>query len=391
MLRSFLTFCLIVIFLFESLSYANTVSPTPPICKNMQHRQRQAWKQYSVPKDTTKDFISYLDTLVQKGVLKEPQLERLLESLTEPKIKNPLSLTEAASSSEGTLHYYGIEKFLQHPHFDRQKVSEWILIKLKRKKVETVERKKAFIKTLNLYQKISMVMIEKGHYFYTYAQKEIKEVIERPFAFQTTEVTQLQYAMVMGVNPSGFVEGAKTQFVEGQGHKVRVQPDHPVDTVGWKDGVAFANRINELVMEDSPLIPYLLPEHKKGMVYRLPTEAEWEYVARLLGNQKEVFSFGGDWAKITEYAWMGENANKRTHAVAQLKPVVVNGKPIFDLHGNVAEWVLSHKDGKSDWVQKGGSWSDLAWTCQTANSSPDHGGGYRSDVTGIRLVAELNP
>lgn len=76
-----------------------------------------------------------------------------------------------------------------------------------------------------------------------------------------------------------------------------------------------------------------------GRIYRLPTEAEWERACR--AGTTTIYSFGNDVAKLGEYAWYLDNANGRPHPVAQKRP---NTWGIYDMHGNVAEWVLDQYD-----------------------------------------------
>ena len=115
---------------------------------------------------------------------------------------------------------------------------------------------------------------------------------------------------------------------------------------------------------------------KTGQVYRLPTEAEWEYACR--AGSKTAYFFGDDPEKLEEYAWYVENAEKPM-PIGKKKP---NPWGLFDIHGNVAEWCLDHyepefykqfagdkatlepfnapTDKEYSYVVRGGSWDDDA-------------------------------
>lgn len=98
--------------------------------------------------------------------------------------------------------------------------------------------------------------------------------------------------------------------------------DRPVEQVSWRDAVHFCRTLSGLP-----------EEQRSGRVYRLPTEAEWEYACRAGSTTR--FSFGDDESELEEYAWFSRNSGDQTHPVGQKKP---NAWGLFDMHGNVSEW-----------------------------------------------------
>ena len=93
--------------------------------------------------------------------------------------------------------------------------------------------------------------------------------------------------------------------------------DGPVTCVTWNDVKAFTAWLSK----------------KEGRTYRLPTEAEWEYVAR--AGTSEPWPFSGGEGGLTGYGWIRTNAEGRPHPVGRLLP---NAWGLYDTLGNVWEW-----------------------------------------------------
>jgi formylglycine-generating enzyme required for sulfatase activity len=144
-------------------------------------------------------------------------------------------------------------------------------------------------------------------------EEQHEVTISKDYYLGMTEITQGQYEEVMGTNPSQDIRNRDSSM-------------HPVDNVSWDDAIEFCKKLSEF--------PW---EKKAGRVYRLPTEAEWEYACR--AGSRTRFSCGDSLRSIYEHAWYGDNSGSQTNLVGQKKP---NPWGLYDMHGNVSEWC-------SDW------------------------------------------
>ncbi|MCW5200380.1 SUMF1/EgtB/PvdO family nonheme iron enzyme [Desulfobulbus sp. F4] len=209
--------------------------------------------------------------------------------------------------------------------------------------------------------KMGSAVGEKGRFIW---EGPMHEVCLNGFWIGKYEVTQEQWQKIMGDNPSGFSRGGQ----------------YPVENVSWEDTQEFLNRLNE----------------RSAKVYRLPTEAEWEYTCRAGGTAKYC---GGDNPDVL--AWHEENSGKKTHPAGRKLP---NAFSVHDMSGNVWEWCGDKFDkdyyaaggvrnnprgpsGEGERVVRGGSAGSRVHNCRAAfryKNWPD----YQENLIGFRVVMQ---
>ena len=144
----------------------------------------------------------------------------------------------------------------------------------------------------------------------------------KSFALGKTEVTQGQWKAVMGSNPSNFKDCGD---------------DCPVEQVSWNDAQDYVKKLSA----------------RTGKQYRLPSEAEWEYAAR--GGTNTKWSHGDNEAELVNFGWYKANSGSKTQRVAQKR---ANAFGLFDMHGNVWEWVEDcYHDNYNGAPSDGSAWT----------------------------------
>lgn len=200
-------------------------------------------------------------------------------------------------------------------------------------------------------------------------ERPVHEVkITEPFYMGIHEVTQVQWGILMDRDPSYF-RGA---------HR-------PVDSVSWHRARIFIDRLNKREETD---------------LYRLPTEAEWEYAVR--GGSDTRFHFGEARDSLSAHAWYGFNSERRTHRVGRKRR---NPFGLYDTYGNVWEWVrdaygprfyersarvdpMNHGSPFGARVIRGGGWFAVVSDLRSANRGWARPGA-RDPQLGFRIVREI--
>jgi formylglycine-generating enzyme required for sulfatase activity len=211
-----------------------------------------------------------------------------------------------------------------------------------------------------------------------------KVTLEQAYYMGVYPVTQEEYKKVMLTNPSYFSPtGEGKAWVMGMSTS-----NFPVEQVSWVDAKAFCAKLSDLAAEKTA-----------GRLYRVPSEAEWEYACRAGSTKK--YHYGDTEDDLKAVGWYEANSGSRPHNVGRKKP---NAWGLHDMHGNVAQWCNDwyFKDYYSEGfntnpkgpisgasrVVRGGNWLHVAGNCRAAirgSKAP----AFRYNNIGFRVVCDV--
>jgi formylglycine-generating enzyme required for sulfatase activity len=208
--------------------------------------------------------------------------------------------------------------------------------------------------------------------------------LSQAFYLAVHPVTQQQYEKLTSRNPARFTA------------KMGGGPEHPVENVSWEEAVEFCRRLGQLPAE-----------REAQHVYRLPTEAEWEYACR--AGTATPFCFGAALASAQAnfdggYPFGGADRGRSLQQTTRVGAYPPSNFGLHDMHGNVWEWcadwlasdAYSHAARRNPQgpaqgqfrVIRGGSWRSHAATCRAAYRN-GLGPKSRDSCTGFRVVLEV--
>lgn len=339
----------------------------------IEENRQKRWNNYQVDMNSSYDKVLNFQ---QRDITSELKIKAWKEFLKSFKEDNPHSDSDEKMRKEANNRIVYEKQVIENKRVEEQAVAKRKAEKERQKMVEEEQtRKKEEGRKRELIDPVTgmeFVYVQGGCYQMgdTFGEgkddeKPVHEVCVDDYYIGKYEVTQGEWKEIMGSNPSYFKNG----------------DNYPVEHVSWDDTQEFIKELNK----------------KTDKKYRLPTEAEWEYVARS-GGKKEKWSGTNSKSELSMYAWCRTNSGFKTNPVGRKKP---NGLGIYDMSGNVWEWVedvynkeaykkhlsnnpLYVKSG-SYRVVRGGSWYNEPVSLRASYRgiySPD----YRSDNPGFRVA-----
>jgi eukaryotic-like serine/threonine-protein kinase len=222
---------------------------------------------------------------------------------------------------------------------------------------------------------MKFVPLPKGMFYMGWngTKKGVKTEIKEDFEIAIHTVTQGQWQEVMGKNPSWFSRdgGGKEEVKDIKDEDLK---QFPVEMVSWDDAQEFIKKLNE-------------KEKGHGYLYRLPSEAEWEYACRGGATSEEECSYhfyfdkpsndlSSKQANFDCRIPFGKDKGPYLGRPTKVGSYAPNKLGLYDMHGNVLEWCEELYEPKaSHRVCRGAGWDCLAHYCDAANRfgyRPDH-------------------
>ena len=215
--------------------------------------------------------------------------------------------------------------------------------------------------------------------------------LTKPFYCGIFEVTQRQYELVTGSNPSAYKGDMR-----------------PVESVSWniiRGDSSTYNWPSSANVDPSTFMGRI--QARTGLNFDLPTEAQWEYACRA-GTTSKYNNGGDSWNDLKLLGRYYDNRSDGKGGYSDAHTKVGSYQPnawgLYDMHGNVSEWCLdwygslssgvTDPEGSSSGscrVLRGGCWSSEAGNCAASRRSTDfYGPSYGSGYRGFRLVRTLS-
>lgn len=377
-------------------------------------------RDYSTPiketkKNRTSKLIAYLGALLEKQIIGESELNNFIHGLSEGKVTNPINKERTWIDIDALIHWEGIQEHLQYNDLNIDTLFNYARSKVKEMKQTQIQREEIRIETQSIYQKIEFYPIPKGQFLMGRGEHQMIVRFKQSFDAMSTVVTQKHWVDIMGENPAAYKNGEYSIVIIHNGKQIRLQPDNPIENITWWSAIIFANKLSEELglkpvydvseikwregtrAEDGTL-DIESGEIKINAVnediyltegYRLPTDAEQEYMLSLASPTKQKNKQNDSEMNFRQYAWYSDNAENKTHPVAQLNPLYIDKNAFFELYGNVWEW---GSDWQWHWNWNSSKNHDKENPIGTINGQHRaiRGGGFNCNLESFRSTNHIN-
>ena len=379
----------------------------------------------------TDRFMSYLGILLNKGLVDDAGLNRMVRDSAQGQLENPIDAEQVKINIALQIHRDNIQDYLNDSNLNVSQISTWIHKAIQTRNKIKNNREQIANEIKDVHNKMKFFSVPPGNVKQSGGKEDI--VFKNALSVMSTKVTQKMWAEVMGFNPSNFKDGPDSVTLNVNGKLIRMQPNHPVENINWWSAVTFANKLSEMhnlkpaydlskiewVPGTSAAFGNLEPKigdhtainlmespdkyskvYEQSEGYRLGTMYEKMYLMSNLSTMDGKYPHNIDQAELANYAWFSENSNGQTYPVSSTKKnFVINGHVISDLIGNVWEWCDYIYFGEAFPAQhvqlQGGSYDAWDWLLiRFLNHDPaghfDGIPGSKNNV-GIRLYRTVKP
>jgi hypothetical protein len=326
--------------------------------------------------DPAGPFLRLIEELVQTQKLSDAHLERVLAAAQDGRVINPVTDDDADVNSEMLIYRRAFDEHLASVELDAATVRDKLSIMLETRRAHLDRREVVREETAGPYRRARYHTLSPAEFtVYQSPDEPVEITLTHSIAVSDVLTTQAQWFHRMGANPARHIEAPETTRLTIDGQEFVGQPDNPVVLFSWWSGLFYLNALSEAegltpaynvdhlnfsgwtgkAVSDSKDLFFAAAEGRLGLIigmafpkvnapggniyltegYRYPTTAEQMLLRSAGKTQTTGLPF--DKSRTHDYEWIRANSGGFTQPVGRKLPLMVQGKPFFDVFGNVRE------------------------------------------------------